>query len=68
MAQCQGTMRVRAPSLASLSGSGIWRCGELWCKSAAAAPIRPLAWEPPYALGEALGRPKKPPKPKMYDF
>ena len=26
----------------------------LWCRLAAAAPIRPLAWEPPYAKGAAL--------------
>ena len=26
----------------------------LWCRLAAAAPIRPLAWEPPYAVGVAL--------------
>ena len=26
----------------------------LWHRSAAAAPIRPLAWELPYALGVAL--------------
>ena len=26
----------------------------LWCRPAATAPIRPLAWEPPYALGVAL--------------
>ena len=25
----------------------------LWCRPAATAPIRPLAWEPPYAAGEA---------------
>ena len=24
------------------------------CRLAAAAPIRPLAWEPPYAVGTAL--------------
>ena len=35
------------------------RCGSdplrlwLWCRLAAVAPIRPLAWEPPYAAGEA---------------
>ena len=28
----------------------------LWCRPAAAAPIRPLAWEPPYAAGVALMR------------
>ena len=32
----------------------IWRC---W--PAAAAPIRPLPWEPPYAVGAGLQRPKK---------
>ena len=26
----------------------------LWRRSAATAPIRPLAWEPPYAVGGAL--------------
>ena len=26
----------------------------LWCRPAAAALIRPLAWEPPCAAGEAL--------------
>ena len=31
----------------------------LWCRLAPTAPIRPLAWEPPYAVGEALKRPKK---------
>ena len=25
----------------------------LWCRLAATAPIRPLAWEPPYAAGVA---------------
>ena len=28
----------------------------LWCRLAATAPIRPLAWEPPYATGAALER------------
>ena len=26
----------------------------LWCKPAAAAPIQPLAWKLPYAMGVAL--------------
>ena len=26
----------------------------LWCRLAAVAPIRPLAWDPPYAAGVAL--------------
>ena len=34
------------------------RCGSdlalLWCRLAAVAPIRPLAWEPPYAMGAVL--------------
>ena len=28
----------------------------LWCRTAAAAPVRPLAWEIPYAMGVALKR------------
>ena len=31
----------------------------LWCRPAAAAPIRPLAWELPYAMGRALKKKKK---------
>ena len=31
----------------------------LWRRLAAAALIQPLAWEPPYATGVALKRPKK---------
>ena len=31
----------------------------LWRRLSVAAPIRPLAWEPPYAAGAALKRPKK---------
>ena len=27
----------------------------LWCRPAAVGPIRPLAWEPPYASNAALG-------------
>ena len=30
----------------------------LWCRSAAVAPIRPLARELPYAMGAALKRQK----------
>ena len=30
----------------------------LWCRLAATAPNRPLAWEPPYAMGVALKRQK----------
>ena len=31
----------------------------LWYRLVAAAPIQPLAWELPYAMGMALKRPKK---------
>ena len=31
----------------------------LWHMPAAIAPIQPLAWEPPYAVGVALKRQKK---------
>ena len=54
-------MRMWVRSLALLSGSGIWLCcgvghGHdsdpvwlwLWLWRATTAPIRPLAWEPPY--------------------
>ena len=30
----------------------------MWCRPAATAPIRPLAWETPYAMGTALKRQK----------
>ena len=30
----------------------------LWRRPAATAPIRPLAWEPPHAIGAALKRQK----------
>ena len=30
-----------------------------WCRPVATAPIRPLAWEPPYAVGAALEMAKR---------
>ena len=62
-----GTMRLWVRSLASLSGLLIQRCSDmallwLWHRPAATALIRPLAWELPYVMGEAL---KKTPQ-KMY--
>ena len=33
----------------------------LWCRPAAAAPIKPIAWEFPYAAGAAIKRQKKGP-------
>ena len=40
--------------MASLSWLRIWCCRELWYRPAAAALIRPLAWEPQYAAVAAL--------------
>ena len=39
----------------SLDSTLLW----LWCRPANAAPIGHLAWEPPYAVGAALGKKKK---------
>ena len=36
----------------------IWCFCELWCRLAAAAPVRPLAWEPRYATDVALKKKK----------
>ena len=36
----------------------------LWCRPAAVASIRPLAWEPPYAVGAVLKRQKTKKKKK----
>ena len=36
----------------------------LWPRLEATAPIRPLAWEPPYATGVALEKTKKTKKKK----
>ena len=46
------------------SGVGCRRCSDpallwLWCRPAATAPIRPLAWKHPYATGAALKRNKE---------
>ena len=60
--------------MASLNGLGIQHCHDLWCRlqtwlgslvaclwcrPAAVAPIRPLAWEFLYATGMALKSEKK---------
>ena len=56
-------MRMRVRSLALLSRLKIRHCHELssdpqllwlWCRLAAVAPIRPLAWELPHAADAAL--------------
>ena len=49
-----GGLRVRVRSLASLVAFRIGCCRELWCRPVATAPIGPLAWEPPCAMGAAL--------------
>ena len=66
-------MRLHVQSLASLSGLRIWHCHGLWQRSkiqlgsciavvwysvAATAPVGPLAWELPYAMGVALKKKK----------
>ena len=40
----------------------------LWHRSVATALIRPLAWEPPYAVGAALEKGKKTKKKKKKAF
>ena len=67
-------MRTWVQSLVSLSewGSGVvmsygidYRLSSdpvllwLWCRPAAAAPIGPTAWEPPYSAGAALKKKDK---------
>ena len=58
------------PGVAMSGGVG-HRCGSdpallwLWCRLAATAPIRPLAWEPPYAAGAAQEIAKKQNKTKQ---
>ena len=39
----------------------------LWCRLAATALIRPLAWELPYAVGVALKKKKKKRKMGIYN-
>ena len=59
-------MRMCVQSLASLTGLRIRHCSELWWRPkmwlgsrVAVAPISPLAWEPPCAIGAALKSKKK---------
>ena len=59
LAQC-----VKDPSVAMSCGVGHKHCLDpewvwLWCRPAAVAPIRPLAWEHPYAEGTVLKRQKQ---------
>ena len=54
---------IKDPALTESCGAG-YRHGSnpellwLWCRPAAVAPIRPLAWELPYAVSAALKRKK----------
>ena len=54
-------VRMQIQSLALLSGLRIRYCHmQMWLGSRIAiAPIRPLAWELPYAMGASLKREKK---------
>ena len=53
-------MRLQVRSLASLRGLRIWSCcGCGVGQQLYVAPIRPLVWEPPYAVGLALKSKKK---------
>ena len=62
---------VKDPALLSMScGVGHRRGSDLvllwlWCRLAAVAPIRPLAWELPYAAGVALTSKKQSQTNKM---
>ena len=68
------SLRIWVQSLISFIGLRIQHCHShgigqrsdsdlvflwLWLRSAAVGPIRPLAWELPYATGEAVKRKKK---------
>ena len=69
-------MRLQVRSLALSCGVGsdpvAVSCGAgsdpvvlwLWCRPAATAPIRPLAWEPPYAAGASQEMAKRQKKKK----
>ena len=52
------------PGLTPWVGNPAWLW--LWCRMAAAVPIRPLAWEPPYAASVALKKDQKKKKSVMY--
>ena len=66
-------MKMRFQFLASLGGSGIRSCHDLWCRSqiqlrsqVAVAMAQLLAWEIPYDVGAALkSKKKKKKKPIM---
>ena len=47
----------------SLDPALLW----LWCRPVATAPIRHLAWEPPYATGAALEKAKRQKKKETFE-
>ena len=58
------TQWVKGSGVAMSCGVGCRRGSDptllwLWCRPVATAPIRPLAWEPPYAVGVAQEIAKK---------
>ena len=66
-------LRVQGSSVAMSCGVGhrggsdlalLW----LWRRPAATALIRPLAWEPPHAVGAALEKDRKTKKKKKKDL
>ena len=64
---------IKDPALGIAVSSGVGcRYGSdlallwLWCRPVAVAPIRPLAWEPPYAVDVALKRQKTKKNHKNY--
>ena len=64
---------VKDPAFAMSCGVGRGRGSDpvLLCLSrrlVATAPIKPLAWESPYAAGSALEKAKKEPKKKFSEF
>ena len=63
LAQWVGNLLPGAVALGhrcSLDPELLW----LWCRPVSTAPIRPLAWEPPYATGVALEKAKRQKKEK----
>ena len=72
MSSCRGTAETNPTGIHEVAGSipGLTQRVKdlvllwLWCRLATVAPIRPLAWEPPYAMCAALKRPKKKKKGK----
>ena len=53
------SMRIGVQSLALLSGLRIQSCHELWCRLQTQLHIRPLVWEPPYAVSVASKKERK---------